>query len=270
MESGLDGNAAELAAETENFVSKLMTQRDREQVASEIGGEYLWFPISLGPLSESVRRFPLAVLQSIYGDDAIHLWHGSGVGSPEHTSDQSSPSNGADTIRYVISLKYMSRSFLFLLFFPLIDHHLFISLDPPIAALIVFHRTRTCLSAFSFLYLLHTPPRAHHSCNSFRATSVPLASIHLSLDRHFVLLYPYPVLNGPPTPFASLTDFRASSSYAKYGTKTSSTENGWGSLFEKTLPGAIQHHKNRCSRQKRTWIQRNWEGRRNRHRLSRM
>jgi len=43
MESGLDDNAAELAMEMEKFVSDLMMQPDREQVASEIGGEYLWF-----------------------------------------------------------------------------------------------------------------------------------------------------------------------------------------------------------------------------------
>lgn len=40
MESGLDNDAAELAAETENFISELMMQPDREQVASEIGGEH--------------------------------------------------------------------------------------------------------------------------------------------------------------------------------------------------------------------------------------
>ena len=43
MEGGLDDNAAELAAEMENFVSDLMMQPDREQVASEIGGESLRF-----------------------------------------------------------------------------------------------------------------------------------------------------------------------------------------------------------------------------------
>jgi hypothetical protein len=42
MESGLDDNVAELA-EMENFVSDLMIQPDREQVASEIGGEFLRF-----------------------------------------------------------------------------------------------------------------------------------------------------------------------------------------------------------------------------------
>lgn len=41
MESGLDDNAAELAVEMENFLSELMVRPDREQVASEIGGEYL-------------------------------------------------------------------------------------------------------------------------------------------------------------------------------------------------------------------------------------
>lgn len=51
MENGLDDNVAELAAEMENFVSDLMMQPDREQVASEIGGEYLLmfrFPSPLG------------------------------------------------------------------------------------------------------------------------------------------------------------------------------------------------------------------------------
>ncbi|KAF8450218.1 UPF0029-domain-containing protein [Boletus edulis BED1] len=83
MESGLDDNAAdsELAAEMENFVSDLMMQPDREQVTSEIG-----------------------VLQSIYGANAIHLWHGSRVGSPAYASDGNPQSNGTDTIRYVISL----------------------------------------------------------------------------------------------------------------------------------------------------------------------
>lgn len=41
MESGSYDNAADLAADMENFVSELMMQPDREQVASEIGGEYL-------------------------------------------------------------------------------------------------------------------------------------------------------------------------------------------------------------------------------------
>ncbi|KAG8218921.1 hypothetical protein J3R82DRAFT_4629 [Butyriboletus roseoflavus] len=86
MESELDDNAAALAVETENFVSELMMQPDREQVASEIG-----------------------VLQSIYGNSAIRLWHGSRVGSSEHTSGRSSPSNGTDTIRYVISLNLPSH-----------------------------------------------------------------------------------------------------------------------------------------------------------------
>ena len=39
METELDDNAAELAAEMEVFVSGLMMQPKREQVASEIGGE---------------------------------------------------------------------------------------------------------------------------------------------------------------------------------------------------------------------------------------
>lgn len=39
MESGLDDNAAELAAEMESFVSAMTTIPEREQVASEIGGE---------------------------------------------------------------------------------------------------------------------------------------------------------------------------------------------------------------------------------------
>ncbi|KAG9317736.1 Aldehyde/histidinol dehydrogenase [Chiua virens] len=87
MESEPDGSAADLAAEMGDFASGLMMQPDREQVASEIG-----------------------VLQSIYGDDAIHLWHPSRVGSPEHTSSGSSPSNGSkDTIRYVVSLSLPSH-----------------------------------------------------------------------------------------------------------------------------------------------------------------
>lgn len=39
MESGPHDHAADLAAEVENFVSELMMQPDREEVASEIGGE---------------------------------------------------------------------------------------------------------------------------------------------------------------------------------------------------------------------------------------
>jgi len=53
------------------------------------------------------RAFP-PVLQSIYGDNAIHLWHGSRVGSPEYTADGCGKSNEMDTIRYVVSLKYVS------------------------------------------------------------------------------------------------------------------------------------------------------------------
>ncbi|KAN0097190.1 Uncharacterized protein family UPF0029 domain containing protein [Tylopilus felleus] len=86
METELDDNAAELAAEMEVFVSGLMMQPEREQVASEIG-----------------------VLQSIYGDNAIHLWHGSRVGRPDHTTEGTSQSNGIDTIRYVVSLNLPSH-----------------------------------------------------------------------------------------------------------------------------------------------------------------
>ena len=43
MESGLDENAAELTAEIEDLVSDLMMRPDREQVASEIGGESFRF-----------------------------------------------------------------------------------------------------------------------------------------------------------------------------------------------------------------------------------
>ena len=39
MESGLDDNAAELAAEMERLVSDLMMRPEREQVALEIGGK---------------------------------------------------------------------------------------------------------------------------------------------------------------------------------------------------------------------------------------
>ncbi|KAI9574400.1 hypothetical protein HD554DRAFT_2046866 [Boletus coccyginus] len=86
MGSGLEDNAAELAVEMESFVSDLMMQPDREQVASEIG-----------------------VLQSIYGDNTIHLWHGSRVGSPKNTSDGACKSNEIDTIRYVVSLNLPSH-----------------------------------------------------------------------------------------------------------------------------------------------------------------
>ncbi|KIJ69914.1 hypothetical protein HYDPIDRAFT_104573, partial [Hydnomerulius pinastri MD-312] len=73
---------AGMAAEVEEFVSNLMVQPDREQVALEIG-----------------------VLQSIYGNNAIHLWHSSRGGSPEHTPDRDPPSAGekAEAIRYAVS-----------------------------------------------------------------------------------------------------------------------------------------------------------------------
>lgn len=213
-------------------------------------------------------HFPLVVLQSIYGDSAIHLWHGSRAGSPEHTSDRGSPNNGTDTIRYVVSLKYISRSFRFF-HSPLSLTIIYFSLRYPLAAaLIVFHPTRMYPSAFSFLCLLHTPPRAHRSYSFSHATSVPLASTHLSSDQYSVLLYHYLVLNGPPIPSASLTGFRASSSGAKHGTKTNSIEKKWGSLSERTLRGVMQHHKNRWSRRRRTG--RDWGEHRDRPRLSRM
>ncbi|KAF9226795.1 ribosomal protein S5 domain 2-like protein [Gyrodon lividus] len=83
MEHGLEDNAAELAAEVQSFVSDLMMRPDREQVASEID-----------------------VLRSIYGDNAIHLWHPSRGASPEHTSKHSPAHNDekADMIRYVFHL----------------------------------------------------------------------------------------------------------------------------------------------------------------------
>ncbi|KIJ20472.1 hypothetical protein PAXINDRAFT_166521 [Paxillus involutus ATCC 200175] len=90
MENGSEDNAAELAAEVQNLVSDLMMRPDREQVASEIG-----------------------VLQSIYGDGAIHLWHPTRGGSPEHSSisERRPASNGetAETIRYVVSLNLGSH-----------------------------------------------------------------------------------------------------------------------------------------------------------------
>lgn len=105
MGSGLEDNAAELAVGMESFISDLMIQPDREQVASEIGGEYIWF-LGSRALSECMHHtFPLAVLQSIYGDNAIHLWHGPRVGGPKNTSDGGCKSNEIDTIRYVVSLK---------------------------------------------------------------------------------------------------------------------------------------------------------------------
>jgi len=51
----------------------------------------------------------IGVLQSIYGDNAIHVWHGSRVGSPESISDGGSNINGTDTIRYVVSLNLPSH-----------------------------------------------------------------------------------------------------------------------------------------------------------------
>ncbi|KIJ57759.1 hypothetical protein HYDPIDRAFT_44788 [Hydnomerulius pinastri MD-312] len=84
MDYGSEDGAAEMVAEVEEFVSNLMMQPDREQVALEIG-----------------------VLQSIYGNNAIHLWHPSKGGSPERTPDRDPPSAGekAEAIRYVISSK---------------------------------------------------------------------------------------------------------------------------------------------------------------------
>lgn len=46
MESGLDDNAAELAAEMERLVSDLMMRPEREQVALEIGGKVFRFASS--------------------------------------------------------------------------------------------------------------------------------------------------------------------------------------------------------------------------------
>lgn len=65
-------------------------------------------------VSESMNlTLSLAVLQSIYGDNAIHLWHGSRAGSPEctvsRTQSSSLTTNGTDTIRYVVSLKYVNH-----------------------------------------------------------------------------------------------------------------------------------------------------------------
>ncbi|KAH7887447.1 hypothetical protein F5I97DRAFT_1925899 [Phlebopus sp. FC_14] len=85
-----DDRAAEMAAELEVFVSDLMMQPDREQVASEIG-----------------------VLQSIYGDNAIHLWHSSRSGSPGDHTPEHAHHNGSEstseTIRYVVSLNLPSH-----------------------------------------------------------------------------------------------------------------------------------------------------------------
>lgn len=165
------------------------------------------------------------MLQSIYGDNAIHLWHGSRVGSPEHTPMGSSQSNGTDTIRYVISLKYVGPSLSFFFAFPPShspSFYLYSSRHP--FHLKVSHPMRTYLSAFLFLYLLHTPPRVPLSYSSFHATSVHLASTHLSLGLYCALLYPHLVSSGPPILSASLTDFRAFSNDPKHGTKTSSTK----------------------------------------------
>ncbi|KAF9238846.1 ribosomal protein S5 domain 2-type protein [Melanogaster broomeanus] len=88
MDYGSEDNSAELVAEVQTFVLELMMRPDREQVASEIG-----------------------VLQSIYGDNTIHLWHSSRGGSPEHPSDRSPADGGenAETIRYVVSLNLPSH-----------------------------------------------------------------------------------------------------------------------------------------------------------------
>ncbi|KIJ69890.1 hypothetical protein HYDPIDRAFT_104547 [Hydnomerulius pinastri MD-312] len=82
MDHGSEDSAAEMAAEFEKFVWNVMMQPDREQVALEIG-----------------------VLQSIYGNNAIHLRHPSRGASPEHTPDRDPPSAGekAEAIRYVVS-----------------------------------------------------------------------------------------------------------------------------------------------------------------------
>lgn len=165
------------------------------------------------------------MLQSIYGHNAIHLWHGSRVGSPEHTPMGSSQSNGTDTIRYVISLKYVGPSVSFFFRFSPFSFTIILSLflSTPFHPK-VSHPMRTYLSAFLFLYLLRTPPRVHLNYSSFHATSVHLASTHLSLGLYCALLYPHLVSSGPPILSASLTDFRAFSNDPKHGTKTSSTK----------------------------------------------
>ena len=71
MENGLDDNVAELAAEMENFVSDLMMQPDREQVASEIGGEYILMIRFLSSLGRSFLSqcysLSMEIMQSISG-----------------------------------------------------------------------------------------------------------------------------------------------------------------------------------------------------------
>ncbi|KAG6334097.1 hypothetical protein ID866_4989 [Astraeus odoratus] len=74
---------ADSATEVQDFVSDLMMDPDREQVASEI-----------------------MVLQSIYGDDAVQLWKASDSSST-HTTSRVGGASGS--IRYVVSLSLPSH-----------------------------------------------------------------------------------------------------------------------------------------------------------------
>ncbi|KAG2110734.1 ribosomal protein S5 domain 2-type protein [Suillus cothurnatus] len=87
----MDTEVSDPAMELRDFVAKLMQSSDLESVASEID-----------------------VLQSIYGDHAIHLYHSS-PGSPRSGVPNNS-SSALGAIRYEVSLKYL---------------HTYIGLDSP-------------------------------------------------------------------------------------------------------------------------------------------
>lgn len=190
--------------------------------------------------------FAFVVLQSIYGESSICLWHGPRVGSPEHPSNGSSSTNdGKDTIRYVVSLKYVSCSFPFLLLFSYTIILSDLPIFSPSPETLVFHPTRTYRFASSFLYLLHTLQRIRPNCSYSHGTSVRLGSTRRYLDRYSGLLYLHLVLNGPLIPFASSMDFRTFSNDRKHGTKISSAEKRRGNLYERMLLTTILHHHHR-------------------------
>ncbi|EGN92047.1 hypothetical protein SERLA73DRAFT_191694 [Serpula lacrymans var. lacrymans S7.3] len=83
MDDG-DDDASQNAQELDEFIANLMLQPEREQVASELG-----------------------VLQSIYGDSAIKVWHPTPGSSPAPDT-QIGDKDGSDTIRYVAALNLLS------------------------------------------------------------------------------------------------------------------------------------------------------------------
>ncbi|KAH7931168.1 ribosomal protein S5 domain 2-like protein [Leucogyrophana mollusca] len=84
-----DSDHRRYGQELEDFVAELMLQPEHEQVASE-----------------------LSVLQSIYGDSAIRVWHPSPGNSPKPVTDHvilEGDGNHSETIRYEVALNLPSH-----------------------------------------------------------------------------------------------------------------------------------------------------------------